>query len=115
MAFLMGLNESFAQTRGQILLMDPIPSIDSFFFPNSSRRTTKVVGARSENPASFAIQAAENISIDPKSKGAKKEKPMCAHCGVVGHVKEKCFKFHGYPPNYKKLGKGSFLHSSQCF
>jgi hypothetical protein len=31
MQFLMGLNESFTQVRGQILLMDPMPNIDRVF------------------------------------------------------------------------------------
>jgi len=31
MSFLMGLSESYAQARGQILLMDPIPSINKIF------------------------------------------------------------------------------------
>lgn len=30
-SFLMGLNDSFAQVRGQLLLMDPIPSINKVF------------------------------------------------------------------------------------
>lgn len=41
MSFLMGLNESYAQIRGQILLMDPIPSVNRIFFFDNSRRTTK--------------------------------------------------------------------------
>ena len=31
MSFLMGLNESFAQVRGQLLLMDPLPPINKVF------------------------------------------------------------------------------------
>ena len=31
MTFLMGLNEKYAQIRGQILLMDPIPSVNRIF------------------------------------------------------------------------------------
>lgn len=31
MAFFMGLDESYSQTRGQILLMDPIPNINKVF------------------------------------------------------------------------------------
>jgi hypothetical protein len=29
--FLMGLNESYSQVRGQILLIDPLPSINKVF------------------------------------------------------------------------------------
>ncbi|CAI8602449.1 unnamed protein product [Vicia faba] len=32
----------------------------------------------------------------------KKDRPTCGHCDVIGHLKEKCFKLHGYPPGYKK-------------
>lgn len=32
MSFLMGLNESYAQMRGQLLLMDPLSSINKVFF-----------------------------------------------------------------------------------
>ena len=31
MSFLMGLNESFAQVRGQLLLMDHLPLINKVF------------------------------------------------------------------------------------
>jgi hypothetical protein len=31
MSFLMGLNESFIHVRGQILLMEPLPSINKVF------------------------------------------------------------------------------------
>lgn len=31
MSFLMGLNDSFSQVRGQILLMDPLPQINKVF------------------------------------------------------------------------------------
>uniref|UniRef100_A0A2N9J0N1 CCHC-type domain-containing protein n=1 Tax=Fagus sylvatica TaxID=28930 RepID=A0A2N9J0N1_FAGSY len=31
----------------------------------------------------------------------KKKKPMCSHCGITGHIVEKCYKVHGYPPGYK--------------
>ena len=31
MQFLMGLNESFVQTRSQILMMEPLPPIDKVF------------------------------------------------------------------------------------
>jgi len=42
MSFLMSLNDTYAQIRGQILLMDPIPSVNRIFFINHTRREAKV-------------------------------------------------------------------------
>ena len=40
-------------------------------------------------------------------KNFKKGRPQCTHCGVMGHVVDKCYKLHGYPPGYKfKSTKG---------
>ena len=45
--------------------------------------------------------AAKNV------KNFKKGRPQCTHCGVMGHVVDKCYKLHGYPPGYKfKSTKG---------
>ncbi|KAL5582148.1 hypothetical protein UlMin_014590 [Ulmus minor] len=41
MSFLMGLDDSFSQVRGKLLLMDPMPPINRVFFSDCSRRTTK--------------------------------------------------------------------------
>lgn len=47
MFFLMGLHESFAQVRGQLLLMDPIPPINKVFalvFQEENQRKVNVSG-----------------------------------------------------------------------
>ncbi|KAK0606056.1 hypothetical protein LWI29_033682 [Acer saccharum] len=31
----------------------------------------------------------------------RREKPVCSHCGIVGHVVDKCYKLHGFPPGFK--------------
>uniref|UniRef100_A0A2N9GQ92 Reverse transcriptase Ty1/copia-type domain-containing protein n=1 Tax=Fagus sylvatica TaxID=28930 RepID=A0A2N9GQ92_FAGSY len=77
MQFLMGLNESFAAVRGQILLMDPMPPIN---------KVQRYGGNR-------------------QSIGHKKERPTCTHCGLLGHTVDKCYKLHGFPPGYKTRGK----------
>ncbi|KAE8711005.1 hypothetical protein F3Y22_tig00110307pilonHSYRG00083 [Hibiscus syriacus] len=42
--------------------------------------------------------------------------PLCSHCNILGHTKERCYKLIGYPPGYNSknwyssnsfLGKGS--------
>ncbi|KAK0593262.1 hypothetical protein LWI29_033784 [Acer saccharum] len=39
----------------------------------------------------------------------KRDRPLCTHCGIVGHVVDKCYKLHGYPPGYKFNNR--FSHS----
>lgn len=29
------------------------------------------------------------------------EPPTCTHCHITGHIAEKCYKLHGYPPGHK--------------
>ena len=40
-----------------------------------------------------------------KNGNAKKERPVCTYCGIVGHVADKCYKLHEYPPGYKHKRK----------
>ena len=37
-----------------------------------------------------------------KSKTAKKDRPLCSQCGILGHTQDRCYKLHGYPPGYDK-------------
>ena len=39
-----------------------------------------------------------------------KGRPICNHCGKVGHVMEKCYKLVGFPPGYKQKGKVSMAN-----
>ena len=42
------------------------------------------------------------------SKG--KDRPVCTHCGKLGHTLEKCFKLHGFPFGFKPKGKTSMVN-----
>lgn len=50
------------------------------------------------------------------AKSSKRERPTCAHCGVIGHLKEKCFKLHMYPPSFvqKKHKLQGFILCQSC-
>ncbi|XP_072058054.1 uncharacterized protein [Arachis hypogaea] len=39
------------------------------------------------------------VPSGPKVKG-RKDRPLCAHCGLLGHTEDKCYCLHGYPPGY---------------
>ncbi|KHN22372.1 hypothetical protein glysoja_033065, partial [Glycine soja] len=106
MSFLMGVNESFAHARGQILLMKPIPDIDETFSLLLQDETHRVVGVQPNFAPPAEMACAVTLS-NAKGKPTRKNRPFCSHCNIHGHTKEKCFKIHGYPPSFKKSGNTS--------
>lgn len=102
--FLMGLNDSFTATRGQILMLDPKPSIAKAFNLVSQEERQRSM----KSTSTVICQASqENISNDAfvaaYSGGYNKQRsrPICSHCGLLGHTVNRCYKLHGYPPGYK--------------
>ena len=112
MAFLMGLNDNFSHVRGQILLIDLLPPINRVFSLIHQEEKQREVGITSVDPASnlaFAVHGQRNAPQsspvpDSRSHNSQnsKNRPVCTHCGYTGHTKDRCYKLHGYPPNYKK-------------
>ncbi|XP_024017565.1 uncharacterized protein LOC112090456 isoform X2 [Morus notabilis] len=120
MSFLMGLNDSFAQIRGQLLLLDPLPPINKVFaLLSQEERQRSVVshnslGMVSTSSLAFVVKQdgskrANSTSSDfqnfGNNRGQRKERPFCTHCNFHGHTIEKCYKIHGYPPGYKPRPK----------
>ena len=118
MQFLIGLNETYNQVWGQILLMDPLPSVNrvySLLIQDERQRSIgHSTGAYIESTALATKSSARAVGFgntygnNSGAKGNKNkgnERPVCSHCGVTGHTIEKCYKLHGYPPSYKPKGK----------
>lgn len=100
----MGLNESYIILRGQILVMNP-PSITQVFALVIQEETQREVGNLTVNTSpqlACAVQASARST-------PRKDRPLCANFGLLGHTKDKCFKLHGYPPRHKKF-KASASH-----
>lgn len=96
LTFLMRLNDSFVNVRGQIFLMDHFPSIDCVFaLVSQDEKQRKIVAplVLTKSPMACVVTA-------PQAKHNRCERPTCSHCGVISHFQEKCFKLHGYPPSY---------------
>ncbi|XP_075670133.1 uncharacterized protein LOC142639884 [Castanea sativa] len=120
MQFLMGLNETYSQARGQILPMDPLPSINrvySLLIQDESQmsighsicayiESTALATKSSAGTVGFGNTYGNNSGAKGK-KNKGKERPMCSNCGVTGHTIEKCYKLCGYPPGYKPKGKNT--------
>ncbi|XP_019085451.1 PREDICTED: uncharacterized protein LOC109126389 [Camelina sativa] len=106
--FLMGLNEGYDQARRHILMLKPIPTIEEAFNMVTQDERQKVV-----LPSTFienvAFQAVASMTDEEASYIAAYNtahpvhKPICSHCGKVGHTIQKCYKLHGFPPGYKTV------------
>lgn len=108
MQFLVGLNESYAQTHGQIFLMDPL-SLTSMVFSlvlQEERQCSISPGIPNLDPMpgnEFSpIAATSSVNQNVKSK---KGKPICSHCNIQGHTVDKCYKLHGYALVHKFKSK----------
>jgi hypothetical protein len=119
--FLMGLNESFSHIRGQILLMDPLPPINKIFSMIVQEERQREITSTFFAPLNHAPAAMASKYTPSRTQGSKpqgftrKERPLCTHCGLLGHTIEKCYKLHGYPPGYKfTKGKPLPLLRSKC-
>uniref|UniRef100_A0A2N9IQY6 Uncharacterized protein n=1 Tax=Fagus sylvatica TaxID=28930 RepID=A0A2N9IQY6_FAGSY len=121
-SFLMGLNNSFAAVRGQILLMEPLPGINKVFSLVQNHEKQKGVGilplpiglstvestaliSRMDNgvnqpfpysnTGSNALLSRFDNSKQSQYYRRDNNKPTCSHCGFKGHTMEKCYKLHG--------------------
>ncbi|KAA8531962.1 hypothetical protein F0562_006896 [Nyssa sinensis] len=117
MSFLMGLDDSFSQVHGQLLLMDPMPPINRVFSlivqeeqqtrtnpsSDSSNSTGTMVFAVKTDAAKSGGSGSQNSqnSNSNASKNQKRDRPYCTHYKILGHTVDRCYKIHGYLPGYK--------------
>ncbi|KAA8523936.1 hypothetical protein F0562_010359 [Nyssa sinensis] len=124
MSFLMGLDDSFSQVRGQLLLMDPMPPINRVFsliVQEEQQRKTNPSSDSSNSTGTMAFAVKIDVtksdgsgpqnsqnSNSSASKNQKRDKPYCTHCKIRGHTVDRCYKIHGYPPGYKFRSNNNF-------
>ncbi|XP_031270522.1 uncharacterized protein LOC116128896 [Pistacia vera] len=124
MSFLMGLHDSFAQVRGQLLLMDPIPPINKVFSlvsQEAHQRNVNVtsVGSGGVESMAFAVKNdvarsnnGQNFPRGQRKDNLNSNKPVYTHWGYVGHTIDKCYKLHGYPLVYKPKFNSNTSHQA---
>ena len=105
LSFLMGLNDTYASMRGQILLMDLVPSLSKVFSLLLQDEKQRKFGKKITSESS-ALAVKTNTPFTKGFNKGKSGRPQCTHCGLLGHVVDKCYKLHGYPPGYKSKNKG---------
>eukprot|EP00261_Vitis_vinifera_P030615 XP_019071858.1 PREDICTED: uncharacterized protein LOC100853407 [Vitis vinifera] len=105
MQFLLGLNESFAPIRAQILLMEPTPPLNKVFSlvvqEERQRSLTTSNSPAFTAPVSSRFQAASRASSPTNASRSRNDRPLCTHCNILGHTVDRCYKIHGYPPGFR--------------
>ncbi|KAI9195677.1 hypothetical protein LWI28_017144 [Acer negundo] len=138
MQFLMGLNDSYSGVRGQILLINPLPSVRQAYSSVSQEEKQRMLSSThitgdSGGSATMAVRnnnkftpsagtkpfnrsygthdfrsqehSPENFSgarHDKKRPGAGRGRPLCTHCGELGHWVQTCYALHGYPAGHPR-------------
>ncbi|WZZ16633.1 hypothetical protein YC2023_109722 [Brassica napus] len=75
---------------------------------NSDAVIFQTMGSPSESvPTDAHVLAAAQHGYRPK------QRPLCTYCGQYGHILQKCFKIHGYPPGHRFHGQTPRGSSSQ--
>ncbi|CAA0823109.1 Unknown protein, partial [Striga hermonthica] len=133
MQFLMGLNEVFEPVKNQILLLEPLPTINKAYsmllkvekqkglyagmnqFENSAMLVKSSFGrgtgrgqnfGRGNGGRNFSGQQFNNGGRGrniPRLSKEERAKLLCTHCGYNGHDIQSCFKLNGYPDWFKEL------------
>ncbi|KAL4597734.1 hypothetical protein ACB092_11G010400 [Castanea dentata] len=104
MQFLVGLNDSYAQVRAQILLMDPLPSINELYSLLIQEERQCSVGNNFDLyvESTTLVTKVSSSSDNHNTQNFNGEtNPTCSHCGMMGHIVEKCYKIHDYPNSFK--------------
>ncbi|KAF8110686.1 hypothetical protein N665_0079s0006, partial [Sinapis alba] len=118
----MGLNDVYEQTRRHILMLKPIPSIDDVFNLVSQDERQKNIKPtqRIENPVFQASVSSEQMSYPASVENAAfaaqfrpNQRPVCTHCGKVGHTIQKCYKLNGYPPGHRLASRSNSQQYNQ--
>ncbi|KAL0386347.1 UNVERIFIED_CONTAM: Retrovirus-related Pol polyprotein from transposon RE1 [Sesamum latifolium] len=110
MQFLMGLSEPYDNIRSQILVLDPLPSVNKAYSMilrvKRQRRVNMEYADVNENSAMLARGQDYRQKNFVKKRGIVDKKSMtCDYCNKIGHDRDTCFRLHGIPEWYKDLNE----------
>ncbi|KAK4254093.1 hypothetical protein QN277_009521 [Acacia crassicarpa] len=99
--FLKGLSDRFSSVKSQIMLIDPLPTINRVF----------ALVQQQERELGFPVVDATTLlskSNTQRYSGSGLPKPgssvfnkQCTYCGKYKHTKATCYRKHGFPPGFK--------------
>ncbi|XP_019252834.1 PREDICTED: uncharacterized protein LOC109231642 [Nicotiana attenuata] len=121
--FLMGLNEAYGPARSNILMINPLPTVNhaySLLMQDENQREIHVNTHFSGDGSSFlAGNTQHTTQLSPgnqfftqqkngstANKGnnvykGKRNVQMCSYCKMTNHTVENCYRLIGFPTNFK--------------
>ncbi|KAL5570414.1 hypothetical protein UlMin_026989 [Ulmus minor] len=101
---LSSLSQGSSDVSAQILMIDPLPLMNRIFFLVIQEERQRGLSSSNHFPSiSSSNSAAFGVATSNyNSYKGKCDKPLCTHCGFLGHTIEKCYKIHGYPLGLRK-------------
>ncbi|KAL3373056.1 hypothetical protein AABB24_005189 [Solanum stoloniferum] len=108
----MGLNESYHQARSQILMMNPLPTVNHAYAMIIGDESQRVVISHISNMR-FNSVSLDYVAMYSKvgatsgvSQRFKKNSFLkCEVCKCKGHSKKTCYRVVGYPADFKSKRK----------
>ncbi|XP_070055431.1 uncharacterized protein [Nicotiana tomentosiformis] len=107
MKFLMGLNDTYAPQRSQILMIQPTFSLDqaySMIVQEESQRLSSGYGVQNRIPGSGPMNTESSSFVSANNSNVKFRKNtnmFYNYCKMKGHTREACYKLVGYPQGFK--------------
>lgn len=104
--FLMRLSYTYTTTRGQILMMEPQPSVTKVFnLVSQEKRQWSMKHDQATSAVAFQAsqvnqQSDSVIAADYGVYNKQKNRPIYSHCGIACHTDNRCYKLHGYPTSW---------------
>lgn len=103
--FLMGLHESYSAARGQILMMNPFPTLPQAYSLIKQEEKQRQGFVTTASSSFFVNAKTDNSGSKSIGNPGEKKQLKCSYCHKEGHVKESCYKLIGYPPKGRGRGK----------
>ncbi|XP_040998911.1 uncharacterized protein LOC121244770 [Juglans microcarpa x Juglans regia] len=99
--FLMGLNDQYANARDQIMLIEPLPTVNKVFSLIQQQEQHHQLTNFSPTSDSMALATKTSFKNNTKNLMTQRmDRLYCTHCQAQGHTLENCFKAGNAPAPY---------------
>ncbi|XP_022017416.1 uncharacterized protein LOC110917105 [Helianthus annuus] len=102
MQFLMGLNSCYDTVRGNILMMQPLPSLNqAYSLVIQDEKQREIHAASMFHSESASMNVSSQIHSTQYSRYDNKKSIICSNCKKNGHHASKCYRLIGFPKDFK--------------